>query len=71
MSNCSLEDEGGCIYTPSGCEIFQKLNKAKDLELLNEVDGAEYEIWQNKITKQKFKVPTKVVRDFENMELLD
>ena len=63
-----LEEESGCIFTSKGCEIFQKLNSNDDLEFFDGGDGVEYEIWQNKITKQNFRVPIEIVRDFANME---
>lgn len=63
-----LEDECGCLHTSAGCEIFQKLNPWEELEFYDGGDGVEYEIWNNKLTGQKYKVPISIERDFVNME---
>lgn len=35
----------------------------------SESDGVEFEIWKDKKTGQRYRVPIEIVRDFDNMEL--
>lgn len=30
-------------------------------------DGVEYEVWRHMVTKEEYRVPTQIVRDFDNM----
>jgi len=65
------ENEQGQLHTSKGCEVFQKLNEDTELEFYEGGDGVEYEIWQNPHTKQLYRMPIEVVRDYDNKEAVD
>lgn len=58
------------VGNDGGDAMFFKLDvlKSELIEWYDGGDGVEYEVWQDKITKQLFRVPIEIVRDFDEME---
>ena len=61
-------DDEGTLYTFTNGKWVQKINP-NDLEHYDSGDGVSHEYWQHKETKDVFKVPIEIVRDWDNSEL--